>query len=198
MTSTWSSSNTATATVSATGLVTGKAAGAVTISAVFQGVTGMALIFVFAPPPPLPFTCTGSDSLRVATGRMTATLDGATWQSDCTHVDLTSVSFLIVGNRFSDQSSIGIAVGILSGVGPIGPGTFGPGSAISGGVKIGLRGWLAVSTLNGGTQPLSLTIDTLTPTNASGTFFLTATPNPAVAGVTGTKVVINGVFDLMF
>src|SRR5919109_1730229 len=51
---TWSSSNAAVATVSATGLVTGVAAGTATITATSEGKSGTASITVTAPPPPPP------------------------------------------------------------------------------------------------------------------------------------------------
>ncbi|MGH7462393.1 MAG: Ig-like domain-containing protein, partial [Longimicrobiales bacterium] len=51
---TWSSSNTAIATVNASGLVTGVAAGTATITATSEGRTGTATVTVTAPPPPPP------------------------------------------------------------------------------------------------------------------------------------------------
>ncbi|MEO7217688.1 MAG: Ig-like domain-containing protein, partial [Gemmatimonadaceae bacterium] len=49
---TWSSSNSAVATVSAQGLVTSRAAGTSTVSATSEGKTGTAQVVVTAPPPP--------------------------------------------------------------------------------------------------------------------------------------------------
>jgi len=49
---TWSSSNTAVATVSGSGLVTGRAAGSVTITATSEGQSGAATVTVQAAPPP--------------------------------------------------------------------------------------------------------------------------------------------------
>jgi uncharacterized protein YjdB len=111
---TWSSSNAAAATVSATGLVTGVSAGTVTITAMSEGKTGTASITVTAPPPPPP-PAVASVSVTPATAsvvagqtvQLTATPQDAsgnaltgrvvTWASSNTAVATVNASGLVTG-----------------------------------------------------------------------------------------------------
>src|SRR5207248_1231589 len=76
---TWASSSTTIATVSASGLVTGKAAGTATITATSEGKSGTAAITVIAPPPP------GSDVVFIGAGDI----------GDCTRTSDDSTGALI-------------------------------------------------------------------------------------------------------
>lgn len=115
---TWSSSSTASATVSTTGMVTAVAAGSATITATSEGRSGTATITVSAPPPPPPppppaavatvSVTPASASIAVgATRQLTATLRDAsgnvltgravTWSSGATAVATVNGSGLVSG-----------------------------------------------------------------------------------------------------
>jgi uncharacterized protein YjdB len=65
---TWSSGNTAAATVSSSGLVTGQASGTATITATSEGKSGTAAVTVATPPPPPPPPPPGSGEVLVGAG----------------------------------------------------------------------------------------------------------------------------------
>lgn len=98
---TWTSSNPAVASVSATGTVTGIAAGATTITATSEGRSGQAAVTVTLPPVQSVTVTPGTDTLAIGTGRTyTAVLRDAsntvltgrvlTWSS--TNVSVATVS----------------------------------------------------------------------------------------------------------
>src|SRR5206468_3408243 len=103
---TWSSSSTTVATVSTTGLVTGKVAGTATITATSEGRSGTAAITVNAPPPVPVASVTvapATATVNVAqTVQLTATLKDAngnvltgrtvTWSSSSTTVATVSTT----------------------------------------------------------------------------------------------------------
>ena len=108
---TWSSSASGVATVSATGLVTGVAAGSATITATSEGKSGTAAVTVTVPSPApvatVTVTPTPTSVLAGATVQLTATLkDSAgnvlvgrtiTWTSSATGVATVSTSGLVTG-----------------------------------------------------------------------------------------------------
>jgi Big-like domain-containing protein/calcineurin-like phosphoesterase family protein len=107
---TWSSSNTAVAQVSATGLVTGIAAGSATITVRSGTKSGTASITVTSAPAPVASVSVAPSSASVqvgATVQLTATLRDAqgnvltgrtvTWSSDATSVATVSPSGLVTG-----------------------------------------------------------------------------------------------------
>jgi len=109
---TWSSSNTTIATVSTSGLVTGKVAGSATITATSEGQSGTAAITVPAPPPPVPVASVAVTPATASvnegkTVQLTATPKDAnggtlsgrtvTWTSSNTTVATVSASGLVTG-----------------------------------------------------------------------------------------------------
>ena len=109
---TWSSSSTTIATVSTSGLVTGKAAGSATITATSEGKVGSATVTVTAPPAPTPVATVTVTPATVAalvggTAQLTATLKDSvgnqltgrtvTWATSNTTVATVSTSGLVTG-----------------------------------------------------------------------------------------------------
>lgn len=93
-TNTWKSSNAAVATVSSSGVVTGTAAGTVTISATDGTVSGSAAVTISAPPPPAPTVA--SVSVSPASSSISV---GATVQLSATDKDAS-------GNALSGQTNV--------------------------------------------------------------------------------------------
>jgi hypothetical protein len=172
---TWQSSNTAVATVSG-GLVTAVAAGTVTIAATYQGKTGTV-------------------NITVAPGSiMTAAIDGAAF---------TAMEFQILKTDGHQIYVMGSSVLtdphlILGFAVPLAVGTY----------DLRSQAELAWASLSETTTPFvwgtdviggsgTLTVSTLTSTSASGTFSLTLAPE-AQGMPTDTKVVTNGVFNVLF
>lgn len=105
---TWSSSNTAIATVSQAGLVTGVAAGSATITATSEGQSGTAIVTVTqAPVSTVTITPPGASITAGKTSQLTATLKDAngntltgrtiTWSSSATNIATVSSSGLVTG-----------------------------------------------------------------------------------------------------
>ena len=166
---TWQSSNPTVATVSGSGLVTAVAAGTVTISATYQGKTGTTN-FTVAP---------GANS-------MSATIDGTAF----TPVD---VGVLEASGKLHVWGIDGVAELDISV--PAAVGTYQLNGPTKGYVSLlaahGVGEWDTDVTGGSGT----VTVSTLTPTSASGTFSVTL----AAEGMpTDTKVVTNGTFNLTF
>ena len=177
---TWQSSNAAVATVS-TGLVTAVAAGTVTISATYQGLTGTANVSV-APGSVMTAVVDGVafNAVAVTVQRSSAAPYGNALQICVDGADaLTNPHFVL---RFCAQPNVGTFdlrslaestwVALLDK-------TTGP-------------YWGSDATGGGGT----LTISTLTSTSASGTFSATLASDPGTTP--GTKVITNGVFNVFF
>jgi uncharacterized protein YjdB len=115
---TWSSSNAAVATVSATGLVTGVSAGAATITAMSEGKTGTASITVTSPPPPPP-PAVASVSVTPATASVVA---GQTVQLTATPRDASGnaltgrvVTWASSNTAVATVSSSGLVSGVTAG-----------------------------------------------------------------------------------
>ncbi len=104
----WSSSNTAIATVSASGIVTGGAAGSASIRATSEGVTGSVNVTITAaPPPPPPGSLAFASDWSTATGNTATALgDGGQWNDY--HTGTTRVSIIpAAGLGFpSDMSNV--------------------------------------------------------------------------------------------
>ncbi len=97
---TWSSSNAAKATVSATGVVTGVSAGAVTISYAMTGGCGTALVTKAVTVNPLPAVSTISGSSSVCVGATTTFTDSATggaWLSSNTAIATVTTTGVVSG-----------------------------------------------------------------------------------------------------
>jgi uncharacterized protein YjdB len=78
----WTSNNTAVATVSASGSVTGRTVGSADITATSEGVSGSSTIDVTAAPPPPPTTLLFASDWSTALGTSgNAILDGGTWDN---------------------------------------------------------------------------------------------------------------------
>ncbi len=90
----WSSSNTTIATVSASGVVTGGAAGSASIRATSEGVTGSANVSITAPPPPPPpGSLVFASDWSTATGNSANALnDGGQWNDS--HTGTTRLSII--------------------------------------------------------------------------------------------------------
>jgi len=191
----WSSSNPAVATVSATGLVKATGLGTTTISAPYQGKTGTLLISVSNPGGiPNPTSC---NALGPATlGTVTAQVNGA----------VTTFCILATGNSGLARSGgfftlqvlaltspyLGFTVSsafngpVSSGTVVVAPSFTVIGSDITGGWVVGL----GASGVSG-----TLTLTTVTNAGATGTFSFTAVRPPSTGG-SGTLVVTGGVFNI--
>jgi hypothetical protein len=176
----WQSSNVAVATVSG-GLVTAVAAGTVTIAATYQGKTGTANISV-APGSVMTAAVDGAafNGVAITVKRSSAAPFGDALQICVDAADaLTDPHFVL---RFCAQPNVG---------------TFDLRSlAESTWVDLfdkttGLT-WASDATGGGGT----LTISTMTPTSASGTFSATLAPGTGTPSGAGVKVITNGVFNV--
>jgi uncharacterized protein YjdB len=125
-TSTWSSSNTAVATVSATGVVTGVSPGAVTISASVDGVTGFSTVSIL-PVPVASITVTPNPAsvVELQTVQLTATARDANgnilsgqsiaWASANTSVATVSPTGLVSGVAAGSTTIIASAPGAGTG-----------------------------------------------------------------------------------
>jgi Bacterial Ig-like domain (group 2) len=170
---TWQSSNTAVATVSG-GLVTAVAAGAVTIAATYQGKAGTL-------------------NLTVALGSvMTAAIDGAVFNAINIQMLKTGAQIFVQGSSTLTDPHLILAIAV-----PPAVGTY----------DLESQAEFAFASLSETTTPFvwstdviggsgTVTVSTLTSTSASGTFSLTLAPAQGMP--TDTRVVTNGVFNLLF
>ena len=170
---TWQSSNTAVATVSG-GLVTAVAAGAVTIAATYQGKAGTL-------------------NLTVALGSvMTAAIDGAVFNAINIQMLKTGAQIFVQGSSALTDPHLILAIAV-----PPAVGTY----------DLESQAEFAFVSLSETTTPFvwstdarggsgSVTVSTMTSTSASCTFSLTLAPAQGMP--TDTRVVTNGVFNLLF
>jgi trimeric autotransporter adhesin len=114
---TWASANTAVATVSASGLVTGVGAGTTTIRATSEGKTGTAQVAVTAPaptPPSVASVTVTPSSTTLATGG-TATLTATVKQSDGTVLTGRTVTWSSSAPNVATVSNSGVVTAVAPG-----------------------------------------------------------------------------------
>src|SRR5206468_2953135 len=117
---TWSSGNTAVATVSASGLVTGVSAGAATITATSEGKSGTAAITVTAPPAPAPVATVAVSpaSASVAAGQAVQ-LSAVTKDSAGTVLTGRTVTWASSNSGIASVSGSGFVTGVTVGAATI-------------------------------------------------------------------------------
>jgi Bacterial Ig-like domain (group 2) len=184
-TATWQSSNAAIATITSSGVVTAVGSGAATITATYQGRAGT-----------IGVTISLTTSAR---NTMTAVIDGVSWVGQGVSVGRGGATpfapggFVGVGgsNGFTGQYSI-LSFGV-----PAAAGTYAVNSTseADAGLQIPAARALWSAGPLGGSG--TITLSTLTPTSASGTFSFTMVPLQGTTA-TGTKTVTNGVFNVTF
>jgi hypothetical protein len=186
---TWQSSNTAVATVSATGLVTSVGAGTAIISAAYQGQTGTVLTSVAIPSPSISNCFYKPASAQLS---MSATIDGVPWTAACISVSNIvtatgqSTEFLLIGTDPQIQpppsaTQLWVRASSLAGTTPSGLPLF-----LQAQINVGSTSWVTSGQTAG-----TLTFSTFTAVSASGTFSFRA--NGA-----GVKTVTNGAFTVTF
>lgn len=112
----WTSGNTAVATVNGTGLVTGVVAGSATITATSEGISGSSAITVIEPPPPGSSCLTQTGPTITVSGLQTSW--GNTSMADNTKVDATTALFAGGANtpvRIGGGSGICYSGGVIIG-----------------------------------------------------------------------------------
>ena len=124
-------------------------------------------------------------------GSMSARIDGSTWTASTALTATYGNGILAAAGVDASLRTIGFGVVATA------PGTFtvGPTGTANGSLTEGSGGtiWQAVANLGNGT----ITITSLTPTGASGSFSFTLVAN-AASGATGSRTITNGSFDLRF
>jgi hypothetical protein len=124
-------------------------------------------------------------------GSMTARIDGAQWSNSIAPAVAYTGSILAIAASNPSLTTLGFAViATAPGTYPIGPSE--PTNAL---LTIGASGQTWHSSAGGGSG--SITITTLTPGSAAGTFQFTMVADPA-SGSSGTRTITNGAFNVVF
>lgn len=126
-------------------------------------------------------------------GPLTAKLDGAAWSA--TNVVATYPSgILAVAGTDAQGRTIGFAIGPTTATGTfaVGP-TSGVNASLTEVSGSSVQSWHAVQTSGSG----SVTLTTITPNHAVGTFQFTVVPVPE-GGATGTRAITQGAFDVTY
>ncbi len=175
---TWTSSDTAVATIAATGggggrraVVTGVAAGTTSITVTYQGLTDSATLTVTAAPTLVGLTVTPASPASI--------LVGATQQFQATAVFSNGTTTTVTGTASWTTSDGNIASVSSGGGGPGGGGPGGGGRGLATGIGAGTA--TITATYNGFTASASLTVRNPTPTG------LLVTPSAASIVVNGTQ-----------
>lgn len=187
-TATWTSSNTGAATVSSGGLVTALSNGSVTITATYQGTTATATVAI---------------SLSTSGGNiLTATVDGAAFTGLGVTTIQASNAAVPSGKLIGIDGASGFVppYQILDITFPAAVGTYqlGPLTVPNGSLHL-----ISTPTSSGIWDTLqpnasgTIVVTSLTASSASGTFTLTLQAL-GTTGVSGTKTVTNGVFNVKF
>jgi len=119
---------------------------------------------------------------------MSASVDGAAWSASSTSATFNNGILAMAG--VNPQSGT-IALGVIASA----PGTSAIGLALPGNASFTNGGTSWEAAISGGSG--SITITSLTTTEAKGTFQITAAPVTGT-GATGSKVVTQGTFDVTF
>ena len=138
---------------------------------------------------------TGSGSgggVTLSNGSMSASIDGASWNANAAIIATYTPGLFVVSG--GDTSGRAIAFALI----PNGTGTYTINSANNVGfnfvLNIGSAGYASPGT---GSGTGSLTLTTLTPSHAVGTFSFVANPTPNT-GASGNKTVTNGKLDVTY
>lgn len=134
--------------------------------------------------------CTDTPTGPLVNGSLRATFDGSTWSASFVAATYSS-GLLALGG--TDGLGKAISLGLVT---DKGLGTYAVADTAQTFATLALPGgasWSAVGSLGSG----SITLATLTPTGASGTFSFTGDAN-AGTGATGVKTITNGSFNVTF
>jgi len=112
---TWTSSNTAVATVNSSGVVTGIAAGSATITATCAGKSGTSAITVTAPPPPVVTTVTVSPPTATIAAGATVALSATVKDAQGNVMTGQTITWTTSNSAAATVNSSGVVTGVAAG-----------------------------------------------------------------------------------